>query len=75
MAVKEDTQASDLGNLTDVVVPEEKILGGETGFGGREFIFILNTLEFETPMEQPDGVVSWAKVAHFSRSLGEMSRT
>ena len=31
--------------------------------GGRAFIFILNTLEFEMPTEQPERVVSWAKVA------------
>ena len=56
-AVKEDTRASGLGHLTDAVtVPEEEILGGETGFGGREFIFILNTLELETPM----GTTRWS---------------
>ena len=47
-------------------VPEVEILEGETGFGGRAFIFILNALEFEMPTEQPEGVVSWAKAVHLS---------
>ena len=31
----------------------------------------MNTLEFEMPTEQPEGVVSWAKVAHLIRNLGK----
>ena len=49
-------------------VPEVEIL---EDFGGRAFISILNTLEFEMPTEQPEGVVSWAKVAHLIRNLGK----
>ena len=31
----------------------------------------MNALEFEMPIEQPEGVVSWAKAVHLIRNLGK----
>lgn len=53
-------------SLSSTLFPEAEIPGGDTGFRGRKFIFMLNTLEFKTPMEQPNGVVLGAKVVHLS---------